>query len=174
MMQAPFLINSKNSQPNDNEENQFNYGSPNITSGKKKTRTVFSRYQVHELEKKFEGRQYLSSTDRSLLAQQLQLTETQVKIWFQNRRNKQKRQKEADGDAGAKHNPLATNPMFSLPLLHGFRNSPMLSFQESSPFNYSLSQEFSKRFLAQQAMAQDSMMNNCYYKLSANKVFPVM
>ncbi|KAM7537111.1 hypothetical protein Aperf_G00000071178 [Anoplocephala perfoliata] len=59
---------------------------------KKKTRTVFSRAQVVALEGAFEAKRYLSSGERITLAQTLQLTETQVKIWFQNRRNKWKRQ----------------------------------------------------------------------------------
>ncbi|KAH9283720.1 Homeobox protein HMX1 [Echinococcus granulosus] len=59
---------------------------------KKKTRTVFSRSQVLQLEATFEAKRYLSSVERVSLAQTLQLTETQVKIWFQNRRNKWKRQ----------------------------------------------------------------------------------
>lgn len=52
--------------------------------------------QVSQLEMTFEGKRYLSSTERSQLAQKLHLTETQVKIWFQNRRNKFKRQAQID------------------------------------------------------------------------------
>ncbi|KAI1725544.1 homeobox domain-containing protein [Ditylenchus destructor] len=60
-------------------------------SRKKKTRTVFSRQQVTQLEMTFENKRYLNTQERSLLAQTLKLSETQVKIWFQNRRNKFKR-----------------------------------------------------------------------------------
>lgn len=63
---------------------------------KKKTRTVFSRTQVYQLESTFEVKRYLSSTERANLARSLRLTETQVKIWFQNRRNKWKRQLAAE------------------------------------------------------------------------------
>lgn len=47
---------------------------------KKKTRTVFSRSQVFQLESTFDIKRYLSSSERAGLAASLQLTETQVRI----------------------------------------------------------------------------------------------
>ncbi|CAF2567936.1 unnamed protein product [Rotaria sp. Silwood2] len=70
--------------------NQYNHHE--IIHRKKKTRTVFSRTQIFQLETTFDRKRYLSSADRANLAQGLRLTEQQVKIWFQNRRNKLKRQ----------------------------------------------------------------------------------
>ncbi|XP_074948567.1 uncharacterized protein LOC142056965 [Phalacrocorax aristotelis] len=63
---------------------------------RKKTRTIFSKSQVFQLESTFDVKRYLSSSERAGLAAALHLTETQVKIWFQNRRNKLKRQMSAE------------------------------------------------------------------------------
>ncbi|XP_072335707.1 NK3 homeobox 3 [Scyliorhinus torazame] len=66
-------------------------------SGKKRSRAAFSHAQVFELERRFNHQRYLSGPERADLAAALKLTETQVKIWFQNRRYKtKKRQMAAD------------------------------------------------------------------------------
>ncbi|XP_031720733.1 homeobox protein HMX1 [Anarrhichthys ocellatus] len=83
---------------------------------KKKTRTVFSRSQVFQLESTFDMKRYLSSSERAGLAVSLHLTETQVKIWFQNRRNKWKRQLAADLEAA--HIPHSTQRIVRVPILY--------------------------------------------------------
>ncbi|XP_054854042.1 homeobox protein Nkx-2.6 [Eublepharis macularius] len=58
----------------------------------RKPRVLFSQVQVFELERHFKQQKYLSAPERDHLASLLKLTSTQVKIWFQNRRYKSKRQ----------------------------------------------------------------------------------
>lgn len=61
---------------------------------RRKPRILFSQSQVSELERRFRQQRYLSGPEREHLAHTLKLTSTQVKIWFQNRRYKCKRQKQ--------------------------------------------------------------------------------
>ena len=84
---------------------------------KKKTRTVFSRGQIGHLEAVFDDKRYLSSTERSNLARALHMTETQVKIWFQNRRNKWKRMVQQELDA-ANASQLSGHRLMQLPYIY--------------------------------------------------------
>ncbi|XP_030841717.1 hematopoietically-expressed homeobox protein HHEX homolog [Strongylocentrotus purpuratus] len=92
----------------------------------------FSNDQTMELEKKFENQKYLSPPERKKLAKVLQLSERQVKTWFQNRRAKWRRLKQevptgkGEGDERedeikahqpnqqTSHNPLGDNRNGSL------------------------------------------------------------
>ncbi|XP_054713220.1 barH-like 1 homeobox protein [Uloborus diversus] len=67
--------------------------SPSLKNKKpRKARTAFTDHQLRTLEKSFERQKYLSVQDRMELAAKLNLTDTQVKTWYQNRRTKWKRQ----------------------------------------------------------------------------------
>ena len=98
---------------------------------KKKTRTVFSRSQVFQLESTFDMKRYLSSSERAGLAASLHLTETQVKIWFQNRRNKWKRQLAAELEAA--NMAHAAQRMVRVPILYHEQASSHSNHGSESP-----------------------------------------
>lgn len=75
----------------------------------RRARTAFTYEQLVALENKFKTTRYLSVCERLNLAMSLSLTETQVKIWFQNRRTKWKKQNPGM-DATAPTRPLMTTP----------------------------------------------------------------
>ncbi|TKC37820.1 homeobox protein Nkx-3.1 isoform X1 [Monodon monoceros] len=95
----------------------------------KRSRAAFSHNQVVELERKFSHQKYLSAPERAHLAKNLKLTETQVKIWFQNRRYKTKR-KQLTSDLG----DLEKHP--SLPTLkeEGFSRGSLISMHNTYPY----------------------------------------
>ncbi|XP_013103134.2 homeotic protein empty spiracles [Stomoxys calcitrans] len=70
----------------------------------KRIRTAFSPSQLLKLEHAFENNQYVVGAERKALAQSLNLSETQVKVWFQNRRTKHKRMQQEDGKEGSDRN----------------------------------------------------------------------
>ena len=59
----------------------------------KRKRTIFTAEQLDRLEHEFQQQQYVVGQERKYLAVELGLNEIQVKVWFQNRRIKWRKQK---------------------------------------------------------------------------------
>uniref|UniRef100_A0A0R3S7A7 Homeobox domain-containing protein n=1 Tax=Elaeophora elaphi TaxID=1147741 RepID=A0A0R3S7A7_9BILA len=62
----------------------------------RKQRTIYGVSQTKILEKAFEEQQYMVGTEREMLAERLGLSEAQVRVWFQNRRSKWRKQLRAN------------------------------------------------------------------------------
>lgn len=82
------------------------------TGKPRRARTAFTYEQLVALENKFKTTRYLSVCERLNLALSLSLTETQVKIWFQNRRTKWKKQ---NPGMDANSPTISTPPVTSMP-----------------------------------------------------------
>ncbi|KAI6192130.1 Homeobox domain and Homeodomain-like and Homeodomain, metazoa-containing protein [Aphelenchoides bicaudatus] len=65
----------------------------------KRPRTTFSNDQLKRLDAAFEQNPYLVGKEREKLAKDLGLSETQVKVWYQNKRTKLKKTPQSSSDS---------------------------------------------------------------------------
>ncbi len=95
------------------------HGSTMIMGGKKrKRRILFTKHQTYELEKRFKQQRYLSAHERENLASVINLSPTQVKIWFQNHRYKIKRARQEKALNQSQHQSHASNESASAATKH--------------------------------------------------------
>lgn len=81
---------------------------------KKKQRPLFSPHQIQTMEKEFAKQRYVTEEKRAQLALEVDLTEAQVKTWFQNRRTKWKKETRDEARANS-GNPFKEDvPLMSL------------------------------------------------------------
>ncbi|XP_019659904.2 homeobox protein DLX-4 [Ailuropoda melanoleuca] len=114
----------------------------------RKPRTIYSSLQLQHLNQRFQHTQYLALPERAQLAAQLGLTQTQVKIWFQNKRSKYKKlrkQSSGEQEGGFPGRPPSLSPcspplpsLWDLPKAGalptgGYRNSFGAWYQHHSP-----------------------------------------
>ncbi|KFM74570.1 Homeotic protein empty spiracle, partial [Stegodyphus mimosarum] len=93
----------------------------------KRIRTAFTASQLMKLESAFDKNHYVTGNERKQLADNLGLSETQVKVWFQNRRTKQKRKDIEDRERNEKNHSLSINKQIDASSTHSSASNLNLS-----------------------------------------------
>lgn len=145
------------------EENFENYQTTNndkdssnlLLNKKRKRRILFTKQQTFELEKRFRQQRYLSAHERENLAGLINLSPTQVKIWFQNHRYKIKRARQEKSS----NDQVSFNQMICQNQRHSNRNS-MMSLSLTQNLNRDNSHESMKNYSKSPSSSSSSMSSS--------------
>ena len=96
--------NGPGGSPGGGSGNGSGLGTPDA-GGLRKPRSVYTSEQINHLETFFRMNEYIDGERKRKLAQMTTIPEHQIKVWFQNRRQKKKREAEAVEQQMFQHQP---------------------------------------------------------------------
>ncbi|XP_037046529.1 homeobox protein ceh-1-like [Bradysia coprophila] len=129
------LLMSSPSSSSSSQNGETRTRKPRNKDGPKRARTAYSVEQISQLEMSFKQNAYLTRIVRLQLSEQLGLPEATIKVWFQNRRMKDKLEKRAQRTQISSTSPTpatstSSSPQTSIP------NTPVNSFYDESMDSY--------------------------------------